>query len=753
MTKQGLALTSPVALAGAYGSEIGERYRLAPHIELMNDVILRALKPQGMRRLMIEMPPRHSKTQTTSHWTVVWLFLRNPRIRVILAAHTSDYAAELGGKVRNTLRILGPIFGVQVSGDSSAKDRWSTTAGGSMYAVGIGKAVTGRGANVIVIDDPHKDWAEAQSETIRASTWDWYTGTLRTRLHPGGSILLCQCLTGDTPVLMGSGIEKPLRDVRPGDVVATYEAGRLATSTVRRWANQGPDGVYAIRMRSGRVVRANARHPFLTITDEGLTWQRTDGLRSGSVILTVTGASGAVSPAPRKDATSPPSARACARPTTTNGGGLRAIGLPPSTRRVGEPHTSSTGTVSMLPASLPYWPSRTASAPSADSRRPTATPAPTGPGSSAWTTTTALAGSEGSSATTATSSSGTADPLPSFALPLPTWSLAPDEVAEVIPAGVEDVFDLQIDRTENFIANGLVSHNTRWHEEDLAGKLETASKDGTGEGWEVLRMTALCEQAAGDPLGRQVGDPLWDTWADALAELGQEQVLIETESPKDRTLIELTNIKHTLGAHKWAGLYQQNPAPPEGAIFKRQWWRWWSSMPSLELEIEDYVMSIDTSYKDKHDSDYMVVQVWAIRGADRFLLDQLRERVDFPNAVRLIRSMAGKWPQATRKYIEETANGPAIIATLRSEIPGIIPVTPKGDKVSRAHAVTWQVEGGNVYLPVPALAPWVEDFVHEHAVFPNGSNDDQVDTTTQFLHATAPATATAIHQYGYQPRR
>ncbi|MGC7970003.1 Hint domain-containing protein, partial [Salmonella enterica] len=79
---------------------------------------------------------------------------------------------------------------------------------------------------------------------------------------------------GDTPVLMADGSERPLRDIRPGDEVATYEGGRLTTSTVKNWRNNGPDSIYRIRMKSGVEVRANARHPFLTVKDGNETWTR-----------------------------------------------------------------------------------------------------------------------------------------------------------------------------------------------------------------------------------------------------------------------------------------------------------------------------------------------------------------------------------------------------------------------------------------------------------------------------------------------
>ena len=113
------------------------------------------------------------------------------------------------------------------------------------------------------------------------------------------------------------------------------------------------------------------------------------------------------------------------------------------------------------------------------------------------------------------------------------------------------------------------------------------------------------------------------------------------------------------------------------------------------------------------------------KGSSRYLLDQVRGRMSFTETLRAIRSLSAKWPQAVRKLIEDKANGTAVIDVLRKEIPGLIPVEPEGGKIVRANAVTAVAEAGNIYLPNPSIAPWVHDFVEEHAVFPNGANDDR----------------------------
>ena len=96
--------------------------------------------------------------------------------------------------------------------------------------------------------------------------------------------------------------------------------------------------------------------------------------------------------------------------------------------------------------------------------------------------------------------------------------------------------------------------------------------------------------------------------------------------------------------------------------------------------------------------------------------------------------MTPKWPKAGRKLVEDKANGPAVISALQHDVSGLIPITPQGGKVARAQSVSPQVESCNVYLPHPAIAPWVPGFIDECSSFPNGKYDDQVDQMTQVLN-------------------
>ena len=118
------------------------------------------------------------------------------------------------------------------------------------------------------------------------------------------------------------------------------------------------------------------------------------------------------------------------------------------------------------------------------------------------------------------------------------------------------------------------------------------------------------------------------------------------------------------------------------------------------------------------------------------MLDQVRASMDFPKTLVAIKRLTEKWSKTSRKFVEEKANGSALLDTLRHEISGFIAVNPTSDKVSRVHAVSAMIESSNVYLPHPHSATWVEQLIIECVSFPSHRNDDSVDALTQALNAT-----------------
>ena len=172
------------ATPGTFAERLsGRRWRLYRHLRELSFLLTQAVAGR-YPRLIISMPPRHGKSALVSHWFPVWFLDLFPQYRVILASYESDYAASWGRKVRNTIQEHPGELRVAISGDSSAADRWDTTDGGGMNAVGTQGAVTGKGAQVLIVDDPHKDREQAESLTMREKVWDWWTGTARERLEP-----------------------------------------------------------------------------------------------------------------------------------------------------------------------------------------------------------------------------------------------------------------------------------------------------------------------------------------------------------------------------------------------------------------------------------------------------------------------------------------------------------------------------------------------------------------------------------------
>jgi predicted phage terminase large subunit-like protein len=179
------SLTTPAGLA--YKLSQG-KWIPADHLLLLSQR-LTALAMGRIRRLVVMMPPRHGKSQMISHYFLVWLLNMWPEKHVILCSYESSFAAEWGRAVRNTVAANQDSLRVQLSEDSKAANLWHTSEGGMMITAGTGGAVTGRGASLLVLDDPVKNDQQANSEVYRRHTWDWFRQTAYTRLEPDASIV------------------------------------------------------------------------------------------------------------------------------------------------------------------------------------------------------------------------------------------------------------------------------------------------------------------------------------------------------------------------------------------------------------------------------------------------------------------------------------------------------------------------------------------------------------------------------------
>lgn len=247
----------------------------------------------------------------------------------------------------------------------------------------------------------------------------------------------------------------------------------------------------------------------------------------------------------------------------------------------------------------------------------------------------------------------------------------------------------------------IVLIQTRWHEDDLCGWL---LKEHASEGWTILSMPAIAEH---DETFRKEGEALWP-----------ERFPLET----------LAQIREAIGGSAWTSLYQCRPAPEEGAVFRRQWFKPYGG----PIECTRTIFSLDCAFKTGQANDYSVITVISESKTSYHVRLVSRGRWEFPELKRQAIALADIWrPSAV--LVEDAASGQSLIQALKAEtrLP-ILPVKPQGDKLSRAHAVSPLVESGRVW--VSDSAPWLANFLDEVTSFPSAPHDDQVDAFTQALN-------------------
>ena len=272
---------------------------------------------------------------------------------------------------------------------------------------------------------------------------------------------------------------------------------------------------------------------------------------------------------------------------------------------------------------------------------------------------------------------------------------------------------------------------TRWHSDDLVGRLLSDQYPGDPADWEVIRLPAIAEE--NDQLGRTEGQPLYSPLID------------ETEQ---QAIHRWADVKQSSGSYVWSALYQQRPAPATGGIFNIEDFRYWTTDPKLATQENvtlwdpskatggKWIDSWDLAFTGDTTSDYVVGQRWTRQGPNRYLVDQRRGKWEFTQQIRQFKQWTQPEPINDRigyRLVEKAANGAALINTLQQDIAGIKPVKPTGSKQERAIAVTPEIESGHVYLPHPSQHSWVQDLIDELRDFPTGSHDDQIDALSQAL--------------------
>lgn len=288
---------------------------------------------------------------------------------------------------------------------------------------------------------------------------------------------------------------------------------------------------------------------------------------------------------------------------------------------------------------------------------------------------------------------------------------------------------------------------TRWHEDDFIGRLLSPEYEGDPRDWEEIRLPAIAD-APDDAIGRNPGDPLY---------------VPVIQEDRGEALDRWDDVRRAVGSYTWSALYQQRPSPARGSIFDIGWFRYWTSDPMkatddgrvvyidpYDLFAAKWVDSWDCAFKGSSShtgagsgADFVVGQRWVRHGPNRYLITQKRGRWSFTQTIEQMKLWLRTDDEINSymghlvhdRLIEDTANGPAIIDTLKERVAGLKPVKVSVGKEARARAITPEVESGNVYLPLPSDPgnEWVQDFISEVRNFPHDANDDQVDCAVQAL--------------------
>lgn len=249
---------------------------------------------------------------------------------------------------------------------------------------------------------------------------------------------------------------------------------------------------------------------------------------------------------------------------------------------------------------------------------------------------------------------------------------------------------------------------TRWHEEDLGGYLLA----NEGDEWEHINFPAIAEQ---------------DEYIDGELFRREGEALVPERYPVER-LDKIRNHPHPSMRRTWAALYQQRPAPLDGDIIKREWLLTYDKPP----EGAAVFMSWDMTFKDGENTDFVAGLVFAKQAGKIYLLDGIRKHMGFVETIDTMRMMLKRWPNIYKVIIEDKANGPAIIDSLRHEFRNIHSFNPgRNSKEERLQKASTNIQNGELLLP--KANPLADKLIYELIAFPNAANDDLVDATVQAI--------------------
>lgn len=687
------------------------------------------------------------------------------------------------------------IFDIRTDESSRAVDHWRIDGHrGALIAAGVGGPITGHGAVLGIIDDPIENYEQAQSDVYREKLWNWYQSTFYSRIWEGGRIVIVNCLPGNVRIMMDNNTWRPLDTILPGEKVKSWNDGKLVTQTVEAFIPQGKAQV--VNVKTGHyTLTATKNHPLLTEKGEGMEWVHAGDLKKGDRIVTLGRyeegrnprcvteedmwalgymlGDGWITHHPRKDGVM--RWATCVSRGVYEGRNERILSYFESKWGVRPKLKEEKGYYRTEIAAAGRWFESLGLIGKAKTKRIPdyvfALPVHLrevflegfiaadgwideeydyviiGPANDALINDLKfLAASCGyrtkniyRQALEGIQPPHSPKPINSFCcrfgFSLHNRNHEPfvlDTVRSVSLAGVQSVYDLTISETHNFIAEGIVTKNTRWHEDDLCGRL----LQDQPERWLVLRYPALAEtqeerdeansllgikEGLPDTLGRKPGEPL---------------------CPSRFSKENLEETKATVVPGVWYSLYQGSPRARSGNRFQREWFQN-NVIVDLPERFDVLVRYWDKASSVTNRASYTCGVLMGKKHGTYFVLDVKRGKWTPSRREQIIKSTATTDKERfgyTKIFIEQepgSGGKDSVISTIKN----LAGFTVKADKVTgsketRSEPYEAQCRALNVKLH---RAHWNWEYIEELAAYPSGRNEDQVDASSGAFNKLASA--------------
>ena len=747
------------------------------------------------KRLQIFLPPGSMKSKILNLF-VTWAFGRHPKWNIMHIGHSTQFAEDnMGRQIRDVMNApeYAEIFpGTLIKKDVKAAGRWETTKGGKYYATGVGTRIAGRRAHISIVDDAVSEQT-AYSKVERPKINEWYGRGLRTRVLPGGSEIIVNCLVADTDVWTNQG-KKKITEIALGDKVLSYnqKEDALEYKNVSGIWDNGEDEIWEVTLQDSTVIRGNAKHPLLTqegyvpledldidkhrvlsqwymgsldkgekiSVEEGYLlgfmfgdgWtnnsQRTGGKQKGVYRWVTCWSYGIYEELNTKVLKLFQKLFGITMNKTKFGyyrtdyrhvcEWFRTYGL------VGNAHTKR----------LPKWVFQQkeeireavyAGLIASDGHIDKAGMIRFGMCNPDLVQDIKdLARSLGYKASKVWKQEycvqppNSPEPIDAIQYGLSIGKTQNKEstramrLKSVVNTGEkEKVYDLTIEDNHNFVIdNGVISSNTRWHVDDLSGYLLKADESSKMP-WKVIAIPAILDAYSAGLLGLPAGHSYWpEFWTDAMLQ----------EKRSDKAFSEAA----------WNALYMQNPVPEEGNIFKESLFQYWTENDPPAL---DYIItSVDTAFSTREKADFSAYTVWGVFKdveedlagqellvSNMILLEAEEGRWEFPELCLKMREINDVY-QPDTFVVEKKASGQSLIQEMRRRNFPVTEYIPDKDKISRAHACTPFMEAKRIWVPSVRLddettrpRSFAEDLIQQAIQFPFAAHDDLTDTFTQAI--------------------